>query len=241
MDYFSFNLPKETGITLSTKCGEKWESHWVPNDTLIEMPYFCSGYTDGRVFFRSIGMQRREGNSSVDSMLHRQSGKPLTVKISANKLEKEINVTNSKFQQMEDKIMNLGDKHDQDKRISIWKKILQWQPIVAGIALVLLTLIILLVIRMTFIMWSAQYSQAHYGPAQYGPADIEEVEMMEVAPEIRYRQPSRPCIRTNPFKQHPAIKNDRIDDRIRELLTHQQEVLRSSYPSRKLRRWPTYR
>ena len=73
-------------------------------------------------------------------------------------------------------------------------------------------------------MWSAQYSQAHYGPAQYGPADIEEVEMMEVAPEIRYRQPSRPYIRTNPFKQHPAIKNDRIDDRIRELITRQQET-----------------
>ena len=73
-------------------------------------------------------------------------------------------------------------------------------------------------------MWSAQYSQAHYGPAQYGPADIEEVEMMEVAPEVRYRQPSRPCIRTNPFKHRPAIKNDRIDDRIQELISQQQPI-----------------
>ena len=120
--------------------------------------------------------------------------------------------------------MNLGDKHDQDKRISIWEKIFQWQPIVAGIALVLLTLIILLVIRRTFLIWIAQYSQVHYGSAQYGPADIEEVEIMEIAPEIPYRQPSRPSIRTNPFKQRAAIKNDRIDDRIRELLTHQQET-----------------
>ena len=102
VDYFSFILPKETGISLSTKCGDKWESHWVPNDTLIEIPYFCSGYTEGRVFFRSIGMQRREGNDSVDSMLHRQSRKPLIVKIAANKLKKEINATNIKFQQIED-------------------------------------------------------------------------------------------------------------------------------------------
>ena len=48
--------------------------------------------------------------------------------------------------------------------------------------------------------------------------------MMEIAPEIPYRQPSRPSIRTNPFKQRAAIKNDRIDDWIRELLTHQQET-----------------
>ena len=89
-------------------------------------------------------------------------------------------------------------------------------------------------------MWSAQYSQAHYGPAQYRPADIEEVEMMEVAPEVRYRQPSRPCIRTNPFKQHPAIKNDRIQ----ELIARQQEqaqALRNSCLSKKLRGWLTYR
>ena len=69
-------------------------------------------------------------------------------------------------------------------------------------------------------MWIAQYSQVHYGSAQYGPADIEDVEMMEVAPETPYRQPSCPSIRTNPFKQRAAIKNDRI----RELITRQQET-----------------
>ena len=110
-------------------------------------------------------------------------------------MKKEINATNIKFQQIEDKIMDLDDKHDQDEKIDIWEKIFQWQPIVAGIALFLLMLIIILVIRKTFFTWSAQYLQTRYGP-QYGPADIEEVEMMEVDPKTRFSQHSRQCIRT---------------------------------------------
>ena len=84
--------------------------------------------------------------------------------------------------------------------------------IVARIALVLGTIIILMVIRKIFLIWASQYSPVHYGAA-----NMEDVEMMEVAPEPLYRQPSRSSIRTNPHtKQHAAIKNDRI----RELLTH---------------------
>ena len=97
VDYLSFNLPKETGLTLSTRCGEKWESHWVPNATLMEIPYFCSAFSEKGVFLRSIEMRRREGNDSVDSMIHRQSGKPLTVRIAPHKLKREINETNAKF------------------------------------------------------------------------------------------------------------------------------------------------
>ena len=166
-------------------------------------------------------MQRREGNDSADSMIHRQSRQPLIVRIAANKLKKEINATNIKFKQIEDKRMDLDDKHDQDEKINIWEKIFQWQPIVAGIALILLMLIIILVIRRTFYTWTAQYLQTRHVP-EYGPADIEEVEMMEVDPKTRLRQHSRPGIRTNPLKLYPALTNDRIDDKIQELIAYQQ-------------------
>ena len=69
-------------------------------------------------------------------------------------------------------------------------------------------------IRKIILKWASQYSLVHYGVAS-----LEEVEMMEVAPEPLHRQPSRSSIRTNPHtKWHAAIKNDRI----REQLTHQQ-------------------
>ena len=107
-------------------------------------------------------MQRSERNDSADSMLHNQSKNPLTVKIAGSKLKKEINATNFKFQQIEDKIMDLDIKHDQDKVINMWKKILQWEPIVAGVALFLLMLIIIIVLRKTFLTWSARYLRNRY-------------------------------------------------------------------------------
>ena len=48
------SLTAEEGIQLSTKCGEKYENHWVANNTLVELPYFCSAYTSKRVFLRSV-------------------------------------------------------------------------------------------------------------------------------------------------------------------------------------------
>ena len=102
-------------------------------------------------------MQRSERNDSADSMLHHQSKNPLTVKIVGSKLKKEINATNIKFQQIEDKIMDLDIKHDQDKVINMWKKILQWEPIVAGIAIFLLMLIIIIALRKAFLAWSVRY------------------------------------------------------------------------------------
>ena len=125
-------------------------------------------------------------------MIHRQSGKPLTVKIAPNKLKKEINESNAKYNSLEDKIMDLGDKHELDQEYNIWEMIFRWQPIVAGIGLILLILIILMMMRRTFFMWSRHHSQTHYGSERYGPADIEEVKMF-------------------PLKHHPALKTDRIE------------------------------
>ena len=219
VDYISLILPKETGVSLSTKCGTVWETHWVPNATLIELPFFCTGYAEGRVFFRAIGMQRSERNDSADSMLHNQSKNPLTVKIAGSKLKKEINATNIKFQQIEDKIMDLDIKHDQDKVINMWKKILQWEPIVAGIALFLLMLIIIIVLRKTFLAWSARYLRNRYSP-EYGPAAREEIEMLGQRNYLK--KYLRPGIRTNPLKLYPALTDDRIGDNDQEMIAYQQ-------------------
>ena len=211
VDYFSLSLPEEEGIQLSTKCGEEYETHWVSNNTLVEMPYFCSAYTSKRVFLRSVHMQRKVEGESEDSMLQRQSKKPLTVKISTNKLEKSINATNAYYKGIEDDLKKHNEEHDHEKNTSIWFKILQWEPITAGIALVVGTIIILLVIKKALSRFKCQYSPVHYGVAS-----LEEVEMMrEEVPEPIPRHPSRSSIRTNPHpKRHAAIRNEVVREQL---------------------------
>ena len=175
VDYFSLSLPEEEGIQLSTKCGEEYVNHWVSNNTLVEMPYFCLAYTSKRVFLRSVHMLRKVEGESEDSMLQRQAKNPLTVKISTDKLEKTINVTNAHYKGIEDDLKRHTEEHDHEKNTSIWFKIFRWEIITTGVALVVGTIIILLVVKRIYSRWASQFSDL---PVRYGMANMEEVEVI---------------------------------------------------------------
>ena len=55
----------------------------------------------------------------------------------------EIKTANIRFQQLEDMLIDLIEKHDQDKKTNIWEMIVQWRPIMAEITLISLMFIII--------------------------------------------------------------------------------------------------
>ncbi len=221
VDYISLILPTDTGVFLSTRCGAVWETHWVPNNTHTELPFFCTGFAEGKVFFRAIGMERNEVNDSSDSLLHNQSKNPLTVRIAGSELKVEINKKNDKFQQIEDKILNLNDKHDKDEAISIWEKILQWEPIVAGVAIFLLMLIFIIIFRKAFYAWSSRYLRGRYS-SEYGQAARAGLEM--TGRRGYFTKFAHPGARTNPLKFYPTLAIDKSEEVDQELVDYHQAI-----------------
>ena len=115
VDYFSLTLTAEEGIQLSTKCGEKYENHWVANNTLVELPYFCSAFTSKRVFLRSVLMWRKVEGESADSMLQRQAKSPLKIRISTDKLKKKQNATTAHWKGVEADLQQHKKEHGDPK------------------------------------------------------------------------------------------------------------------------------
>ena len=94
-DYFTVVLSTEERIKLLTRCGAQgYNSHWIANNSLVELPFYCSAFSPGKIFLRPTLMKRKNKEEPADSMLQRQAKAPaLSIRISKNKLREKTNRT----------------------------------------------------------------------------------------------------------------------------------------------------
>ena len=228
-DYFSLALSTEKGIRLSTKCGEKYDNHWVANNTLVELPYYCSAFTPNKVFLRPILMKRKTEDEAADSMLQRQAkAPPLKIRILTDKLRKKQNATVEHWKGVEADLQQHLEEHD-EKKTTIWDNIFRWEVVSVIVAIVVGTTILLLVAKKAWNSWTSQFvhpsaqhttspnSQSHHDderPERHGMANMEEVREQEQA--LLSRPLHAPLqIRTNPLpKRLVAIRDENIQGQL---------------------------
>ena len=142
---------------MSTRCGEKYDSHWVANNTLVELPFYCSAFLPGKIFLHPILMKRRKKEEPADSMLQRQAKAPaLSIRISKNKLREKTNATVAHWQAVESDLQQHLEDH-LEKKTTIWDN-LRWEVIAILVAIVIGTTGLLLAAKKVWNSWTSTFT-----------------------------------------------------------------------------------
>ena len=70
VDYFTVILRTEKKMMLSTRCDTlEYKQYYVANNSLFELPFYCSAFSPERIFLRPTYMRKKEEEELADSML----------------------------------------------------------------------------------------------------------------------------------------------------------------------------
>ena len=75
-DHFIIRLEKDLEIQLSTRCGEDEAVRMIGNNTHISIPLQCAAYAPGKIFLRSMDIQREAKSELGHDLVDREAETP---------------------------------------------------------------------------------------------------------------------------------------------------------------------